>query len=311
MAKFVPSLSLSSPPRVAPEAVRMSFTDNAAASPQTVSLAGTGYGPFVSLSPPFLTFASQFVGSSATAQAITILNAGTAPLSIGEVAVSGPQASDFLQTNTCSNPLAAGANCTISVVFKPSASGIRNASVTVTDNASGSPQAVPVSGTGMSFGLAIASGGSGSATVAAGATATYNLVIGGAGFAGTATLTCTGAPRGAICSVPGSITLDAASPSPLAVTVTTTSRTSAGLSIGRAPWLWAMVVFGWLLLPGLQHKRSASRCLKGLSLLLLLAICSCGGGSTSSGTPAGQYTLTVTAATGANNQSLPLTLIVQ
>jgi len=293
------------------------FADNAAASPQTVSLAGTGYGPFVSLSPPFLTFASQFVGSSATAQAITILNTGTAQLSIGEVAVSGPQASEFLQTNTCGNTLAAGANCTISVVFEPNATGIRNASVTVTDNASGSPQAVPVSGTGMSLGLAIPSGQSGSATVAAGATATYSLIIGGAGFAGTATLTCTGAPRGAGCSVPSSVALDAASLSALVVTVTTTSRKSAGLSIGHAPWLWAIVVFGWLLLPGLQHKRSASRYLKGLSLWLMLAICSCGGGGTSgtqtnpNGTPAGQYTLTVTAATGSNSQSLPLTLIVQ
>ena len=294
----------------------ISFTDDAAANPQIVSLAGTGYGPFVGISPTSLTFASQFVGSSSPAQSITILNTGTAQLSIGEIAVSGPQASDFLQTNTCGNTLAAGANCIISVLFTPSAIGIRNATISVIDNAAGSPQVVPVSGTGMSLGLAIPPGQSGSATVPAGAIATFSLVVGGAGFAGTATLTCTGAPTGAACLVPSSIALDAASASAVVVTVTTTPRISAVLVVGHAPWLWSVVVIGGLLLHSLGHKRSTFQRLSGSFLLIMLAIFLCGCGSSSStqtnpnGTPAGQYTLTISAASGSENQSLPLTLLV-
>ncbi|MGA8149440.1 MAG: FG-GAP-like repeat-containing protein [Terriglobales bacterium] len=196
-----------------------------------VTLTGTGTAtvPIANLIPTSLTFASEFVGSSAAAQTITLSDVGDLPLSISKIAISGPQASDFLQTNTCANTLTAAADCAIKVVFKPSATGVRKASVTVTDNASGSPQSVPVSGAGMTFGLAVASGGSTSATIAAGATATYNLAIGGASLGGTAAITCTGAPTGADCSVPSSVNLSATSTTPLAVTVTTTSRTNATL----------------------------------------------------------------------------------
>jgi len=64
---------------------------------------------------------------------------------------------------------------------------------------------------GASLGLSVAAGSSGSATVAAGATA--SLAIGGAGMSGTASLTCTGAPAGATCSVPATVTISASAPS--------------------------------------------------------------------------------------------------
>jgi hypothetical protein len=44
--------------------------------------------------------------------------------------------------------LAAGASCTISATFTPSATGTRSASIQVTDNATGSPQSIALSGTG-------------------------------------------------------------------------------------------------------------------------------------------------------------------
>jgi hypothetical protein len=164
-------------------------------------------------------------------------------------------------------------------------------------------------------GLAIASGGSGSATVVAGSTARHNLLAGGAGVSGTVTIACTGAPQGANCSVPGSINVSATSTTPLTVTVTTTSRTSATLYL-NLQWFWAVAVFGWLVVPGLERKRSASPWLQRLPFLLLMVICSCGGGSgsnqgNSGGTPARHYTLTATASGNSYTQSLPLTLIVQ
>lgn len=44
--------------------------------------------------------------------------------------------------------MAAGATCTINVTFKPTAKNSRNASVSVADNPSGSPQVVSLTGAG-------------------------------------------------------------------------------------------------------------------------------------------------------------------
>src|SRR5207245_6531220 len=46
----------------------------------------------------------------------------------------------------------AGASCTISVTFKPTAAGTRTASVAVTDNATGSPHTAGLTGSGISSG---------------------------------------------------------------------------------------------------------------------------------------------------------------
>ena len=86
-------------------------------------------GPVASLSPAALTFASQSVGTTSGAQTITLSNTGTAALTITSVSVTGTNAGDFAETNTCPASLAASANCTISVTFKPTATGARSASV--------------------------------------------------------------------------------------------------------------------------------------------------------------------------------------
>jgi hypothetical protein len=88
---------------------------------------------------------------------VTLTNSGTAALSISSIAITGTNASDFAQTNTCPSglaTLAAGASCTISVTFTPSAAGGRTAALSVTDNASGSPQSVALSGTGSTSSIA-------------------------------------------------------------------------------------------------------------------------------------------------------------
>jgi hypothetical protein len=128
----------------------VSITDNASGSPQTVSLSGTGTGTaaLVSLSPTSLAFGNQSVGATSAAQTLTLRNAGNAALSITSLALTGSNASDFDQSNTCGSSLAAGANCTIAVMFTPSVTGSEAASLSIADNASGSPQTVSLSGAG-------------------------------------------------------------------------------------------------------------------------------------------------------------------
>ena len=65
-------------------------------------------------------------------------------MSIARIAASG----DFAETNACGASLAAGANCAISVTFTPSTGGTRSGTLTITDNAAGSPHTVTLTGTG-------------------------------------------------------------------------------------------------------------------------------------------------------------------
>ena len=129
-------------------AASVTLTDNAAGSPQSVTLSGTGTVPGLNFSVTSLSFGTENVGTTTTAQAVTLANTGSTAVSITSIATTGTNSGDFAQTNTCGTSLAAGANCTINVTFTPTASGSRTASVTITDTAAGSPQTISLTGTG-------------------------------------------------------------------------------------------------------------------------------------------------------------------
>lgn len=73
-----------------------------------------------------------------------MINAGGVTAAIIGISTTG----DFAQTDTCGNIIPAHAKCTISVTFKPTASGNRIGNLTLVDNAGNSPQAVSLSGKG-------------------------------------------------------------------------------------------------------------------------------------------------------------------
>jgi hypothetical protein len=124
--------------------------DDQGDSPQWITLTGTGQGgaPAVSLSPASLTFTTQLIGTSSSAQVVTLSTTGSAALNVSGFSFTGTNAADFSQTNTCGSSLAAGGNCTISVMFTPAGIGSRTASLSISDDATDSPQTVPLTGTG-------------------------------------------------------------------------------------------------------------------------------------------------------------------
>ena len=127
------------------------ITDNAAGSPHKLLLTGTGTGgpPAVTLAPasvPFLVL--RTVGTTSLPQTVKLTNVGSGQLSINAITVTGADPTDFTQTNNCPATVASGGSCLITVTFKPTAQGVRTASVSITDNAPGSPQTVPLSGRG-------------------------------------------------------------------------------------------------------------------------------------------------------------------
>jgi Abnormal spindle-like microcephaly-assoc'd, ASPM-SPD-2-Hydin len=114
---------------------------------ETPTTAATS-APNASLSPTSLTFSSQAIGTVSAAKIVTLKNTGTTRLTITSIAIAGANSLNFIQTHTCLTSLAAGASCTISVKFKPNATGTRRAALNIYDNATGSPQRVALSGTG-------------------------------------------------------------------------------------------------------------------------------------------------------------------
>ena len=105
--------------------------------------------PVATLSSASLAFGQENMGTTSAVQGATLSNTGNASLSVSSIALGGTNPGDFAQTNNCGSSVAAGANCTINVTFTPSATGARSASLYISDNASGSPQAVALTGTGV------------------------------------------------------------------------------------------------------------------------------------------------------------------
>ncbi len=179
-----------------------------------------------------------------------------------------------------------------------------------------------------SLGLGVPYGDSNSATIAAGQTASYTLSIGGEGMSGTASLSCTGVPASASCSLPGSLAFNATTPTTFTIKVATTARVTSALPRPAFPtsmpasWLWTLSL-GMLFVPGAHvPRRSLRRWRRYLwfapVLLLLFVTASCGGGGSmgnaqpqQTGTPAGTYNVIVKASSNSKTGSTTLTLNVQ
>jgi|GEM_PF-807337 len=131
----------------------LTFTDNAPNSPQSVSLSGTGVAPppptpAVSINPNPLTLPSITQGTTGNPATIVVTNSGTAALHISSAAVGGNNPSDFITSaSACVATLNAKATCNITVTFTPLAAGQRSETITLTDDASDSPQIINIGGT--------------------------------------------------------------------------------------------------------------------------------------------------------------------
>jgi hypothetical protein len=309
----------------------VSITDNAPGSPQVVSLAGKGtatLAPAATLSPLNVSFPNQY----GPPQTVKLTSTGTATLVITNVAVSPADFGMVTTSTPCGSSLAAGAYCTIGISFDPTATGTRTGTLTVADNAPGSPQMVTLTGTGQDF--AVAPSGSATATVGPGQTANYTIAVTpGGGFDQTVMLSCSGAPPQSACSLSSSsVALHGSTPASVTVAVRTAGTTASlahpagsNPNSGRlALWLtlsgWSGLVLGSC---GRSRKRHG-RLLYGLAFLCLISLgitlSSCGGGSSSTGnsasaTPAGSYDLTVTGISTSGSTTLThatkLTLVVQ
>jgi uncharacterized repeat protein (TIGR01451 family) len=291
--------------------------------------------PTATLSTNTLTFPITTVGTQSSAMSVTVTNNGQASLTFTQApTISGTNSADFgiVNTSTCAvaNPVAGGGSCVINITITPGAAGPRGpATLTLTDNASTSPQTVTLNGTGDDFGEA----GPGSAvTVSAGQTANFTITItpGTGGFPSAITFSQTGAPTmgTTITFNPPSVTPGNSSASTTMI-ITTTSRAGIAPPPGRhAPrgplpimlWLLAAATLAASLL--LMRKNNQKRRLgwagmAAAAVLVAIGLVGCGGGGggggggNPNGTPAGTSNITVTGTSGTLSHSTVVTLTVQ
>ncbi len=300
----------------------LTLTDNAPDSPQIILLTGTGVvQPVVSLSASSLTFGTQAAGTTSVAQTLNLTNSGTAALTITSIVITGY----FSEVNTCPQSLAAGAACTISILFAPTQAGAQTGTLTITDNAPTSPQVVSLGGAGSDFGLAVAPS---TVTVAAGNSANLTVTVNPLfGYNAQVTLACSGLPAATTCTAsPSTLTPSGGSSVTSTLTISTTRRSSVprggqprprgpGLPLRPVVWLMsALALFGlWSLVARKNRLRWATAAL-ALTMLLLVGLAACGGGGTGyldpTGTPAGTYKVTVSGSSRGLTHSATVTLTV-
>ncbi len=99
----------------------------------------------LTIAPTTLNFDSQVVGTTGQPKTATVSNPGSAEVSIERIIASGI---DFDQTNDCGTTLAAGAQCTIQVTFKPATTGPRLGNLTIVVSAAPKPYMIALNGTG-------------------------------------------------------------------------------------------------------------------------------------------------------------------
>ena len=122
------------------------IADSATNSPQSVALSGSGVEVIpITFSATQISFPDEAEGTTSTAHSITMTNHLPTAISISSIQTSAP----FAQTNTCGTSLAGGASCTLNVTFSPSALQSYSGTMTITDNATGSPQVIGLAGNGV------------------------------------------------------------------------------------------------------------------------------------------------------------------
>jgi 6-phosphogluconolactonase (cycloisomerase 2 family) len=318
------------------ESATLQINDNAPGSPQNIPLSGIGLAPSPSVAfvPGSLTFNPIAQGQMEGPQTFQITNIGSATLHISNVAIGGSNPQDFSQTNNCTSaPVAVNASCNINVSFTPLATGQRSASITLADDAPSQTQTIFVQGNGaLPFQLNPSLQSATTASITAGQTAQYNLQLNpGTGFTGNVSISCTGAPLAATCSL-SSTSISVSSSNPVAFTarIATSSGTSAAApmqivsrtnrpntSLSTAVLL-VLLFFSILNRQKFNRVRPTAIYVSLLFASLAVWLSGCGGASNvitpppqQIATPKGTYTITVSAT--ANNlpsQTVSLTLTV-
>ena len=171
-------------------------------------------------------FCDQPTGGSTATQAFTLTNNSSAAISGIAISFKGSNPGDFqASSSTCGTSLAAGASCAINVDFSPTATGLRSATLSVTDSTNASDLATAsVAGTGDDYEIVL-NGSPMEQSVVQGGTLKFNFNIApDSVFGGDVTIVCpSDLPSLSACTPSAStVTVTPGSPAPFSITFQTT-----------------------------------------------------------------------------------------
>jgi hypothetical protein len=125
----------------------LTVSTNGSSTPLLVPLTGTG-GAAAAVNPTSLNLGSANVGESSLPLTVTLTNSSAFPVNITSVTLSGLGASEFVASNNCGTIVPASSACTVSVTFKPTATGNQTATLTIGSDAATPFAAVSLTGNG-------------------------------------------------------------------------------------------------------------------------------------------------------------------
>jgi hypothetical protein len=273
------------------------LTVGAGAQTLTSALTGTGISDFTA-SPSSLNFGNLDVGASIS-KTITVTSNAPAGVPFPALVTTG----DYSATTTCGSTISALGTCTITITFKPTATGSRPGTLSSSStSAAYAGITTQLSGNGVDFSISISPA---SGTVEAGyGLSTMATVTPIAGFAASISMVCTTNAAASTCHP----TLASFVPSTAVTTsvpITTTSQyTVIGYGAGSIGLLSLLTLgSGWLLWMKRRSAGALTRCALTLCFLAAttLSITACSGKAPSQNSPytaAGTYTYTMTATDG-------------
>jgi hypothetical protein len=125
----------------------LQINDNAPITLQRIQLSGYSALPYLQLYTSVLNAPDEIVGTTTAPFLTQVSNAdGVLPIHITSVTATG----DFAGVNQCPKVLYPGQICNLGATFTPSATGARSGTLSISDDAAGSPQTLPLTGNGLS-----------------------------------------------------------------------------------------------------------------------------------------------------------------
>jgi len=127
----------------------LSIASSASATPTSVALSGSGIAATYTLnvSPTSLNFGNVTTGTSSTSQNVAVTNTGNSKVGISQISVGGIGYS--LTGGSAPVTLSPSQTLTLTAQFHPTVAGSANSTISIASNATGSPAAVSLSGTGV------------------------------------------------------------------------------------------------------------------------------------------------------------------
>jgi uncharacterized repeat protein (TIGR01451 family) len=174
-----------SPTTTGPRTGMVTIKSNAASSPDSVTLTGTGVAPVLSAGPGSLAFGTVPIGTTSSSQTVTVSNTGTSGLHVSGATANAPF---VISSDGCSGAgaIAPGGTCQIAVQYAPASTGPASGALTISSD--GGTATVTLAGTGSPSADLNVSMGASPNPVHRNKTLTYTITVVNAGPAAASTV---------------------------------------------------------------------------------------------------------------------------